>query len=95
MHPGARAATAVTQTHAEIEGTDKSGRHSNLTRVAVECPDEGKPKSLIVKRVNCAELPERGAAKWARDIKSYHNDTLFYAKYAERCRNAGLRLRRG
>ena len=26
------AAVRVTATHAEIDGTDKSGRHSNLTR---------------------------------------------------------------
>lgn len=75
------ASVRVAQTHAEIDGTDKSGRHSDLSRVAVECPDDPEaPRSVIVKRVLCAELPDRPPAKWARDIKSYSNDVVFYRK---------------
>ena len=80
------ARVSVAQTHAELEGTDKSGRHSCLTRVSLDYSDGAagsaandilaffdvlsersadhdhyaRPGSLIVKRVVCAELPDRG-----------------------------------
>jgi len=72
----------VLQTHDQIPGTDKSGRHSNITRVAIKTATPGPITHLIIKRVACPELSDRGAAKWNRDINSYRFDVNFY-KYFE------------
>ena len=59
----------ILQTHAEIDGTDKSGRHSNLTRIEVAEEGSDARTRLIVKRVACPELSERPNVKWQRDIQ--------------------------
>ena len=52
----------VLQTHDQIPGTDKSGRHSNITRVAIKTATPGPITHLIIKRVACPELSDRS---WA------------------------------
>eukprot|EP01065_Artemidia_motanka_P029754 TRINITY_DN35839_c0_g1_i1.p1 TRINITY_DN35839_c0_g1~~TRINITY_DN35839_c0_g1_i1.p1 ORF type:complete len:416 (+),score=120.76 TRINITY_DN35839_c0_g1_i1:65-1249(+) len=86
--------TGVTlmQAHADIPGTDKSGKHSELVRIRLEPDSAPLPRRLIVKRVPCAELPDRPAAKWKRDLRSYLNDVTFYRKYAADCEATGMRL---
>ena len=80
----------VVQTHDQISGTDKSGRHSNITRIAIKTTKPCPVTHLIIKRVACSELSDRPLAKWNRDITSYLTDVNFYKYFAAevfpRCR---------
>lgn len=74
-----------------VPGSVHRGKHSIVARIDVQFQGS-KRSTLFLKRSVKRELPDRSAAHWARDLRSYRTEATFYAHFAGPLHARGVEL---